>query len=72
MYKVTKSEFDHKETSGNTTTIFERLEVLVDAESEISASNFLAGRHAAMGSIVYAIDTQAAYILNSSGTWVKQ
>ena len=72
MYKVIKSEFDHKEMVGNTITLFERLEVLTDTEAEITDSGFLSDRHAAFGSIAYAIDTKAAYILNSSGTWVKQ
>ena len=70
MYKVIKAEFDHKETSGNTTTIFERVEVVVDTEAEIFAEGFLADRHAAMGSVVYAIDTHNLYVLNSSGEWL--
>ena len=72
MTKILNSSFDHVETIEENSVVFEMLEALVDEESEISDADFLADRHASMGSVVYAIDTQAAYILNSSGTWVKQ
>ena len=74
MYTVRKSEeifVKFSEVQDKNISVV-RAEIFCDSASDLPAKDAMEGTEFAMGSIAYTIAEGDLYVLQSSGTWVKE